>query len=260
MHACGPRLSRRLALLLSAGLALPLSLPAGEALQNVTAFDAGFFYDQAGFSFRPVTNLIVTALGYGFAAGTTNASYTVELFDGSWLLLASATLSVSGSAPSQFLYANIAPQRLPAGATEFLVCHDAEVFAGDGTRFWSGNYVIKETRGSFDVAPEIQYQGATLGTNLYGGTNAPLVLWVGPNLKFVTPEEIVPSALRIALTESNTVRVSWNVDDLLGELHTAPELTVAMTNVPTPPVVEGTNKVVELPATGQQAYFRLVYP
>jgi hypothetical protein len=225
----------------------------------VTAFDAAVFSDQAGFSFRPTSNLVVTALGYHFDEGATNASYTVELFDGSWLPLASATLSASGSAPGQIIYTNITPRRLPAGSTIFLVCHDANVFAGNGARFWSGNYVWEGTTGSFEVAPELEYLGATVGRNLYGGTNAPQVLWVGPSFRFLTAADIIPAALRIEPTESNTVRISWSATDVLGQLQTTTDLGMGMTDVLIPPVVEGTDKVLELPATEAQAFFRLVY-
>ena len=59
-------------LVLLALLALSAPLRAVEALQSVVPAPsyAGFIYGEPGFAFRPVSNIVVNALGYAFGDST----------------------------------------------------------------------------------------------------------------------------------------------------------------------------------------------
>ncbi len=235
------------------------SVMAVEALQNVEAAAyAAIVENEAGFTFQPASNIVVTSLGYTFG-NSVDGSYVVQMVGPGGAVLASALVSASGAPGNQFIYAVIPPLQLSAGSTTYVTGYDAERFATNGTKFWSGN-AIDESQpngGSFGVAPELVYLGATDGTNLIAG---PEFLLVGPGFEFTPIPAVVPSELSIIRTLSNTVVVSWPVTDPSGQLQTAPDLATAMTDVTATPVIVGGSKTVELPILDAQAYFRLRYP
>jgi len=248
-------------LLLTVLLTETTTVRATEALQNVDPpLDYGAIsFDETGFSFRPATNITIEALGFAFSTQPLPASYVVRLLNHTGEVLTSAILSTSNAPGVQFVYTNIPPLSLAAGSTNFLTCYDAAVFATNGSYSWSGRFVNESDSegGSFDVAPQLNYLSAILGTNSPSGTNNPSLLFVGPNFQFTVLET---SRLTIALTLSNTALVSWPATDTLGQLQTAPDLATTMTNVTAVPTVVGPNKVVEWPITDTQAFFRLNYP
>jgi len=244
------------------GAAVLCSVPsqATEALQDIKTYSqTGLQYDEVGFSFLTATNITVTNLGYRFKSNAIASSYVVRLLDANGGQLAAATLNAPAGNTNQLVYTNIDSVALVAGSTNYLVAYDALEFAtNNGTKFWE-NYIIDvgdSNSGSFTVASALVYLGATLSTNLLAGSNSTNYLFVGPNFKFTT--ELVVSYLTIRLTPSNTVQLLWPESDTVGQLQTAPDLSQAMTNVANPPVIVGTNKVVELPLH-TNALFRLDY-
>lgn len=253
-------------LFLTALLALPVTLPATEAVQNVDASYAGFAYQEVGFLFKPATNITINSLGFASTASTNlteSVSYVVQVLNAAGDPLTSVTLTVTNTLSSQFRYTSISPLNLGSGSTNYLTCYDANQFASNAIKFWVGSIITEEEPGggTFDVAADIEYLGATTSTNLYGGTNAPKFLFVGPNFDFtVTPAALQPSELTISLTSSNTVKLSWPATDTLGQLQTAPDFNIPMSNVTTIPVIMGSSRVVELPPADSQRYFRLRYP
>jgi len=248
-------------ILLAVFLTATAVVRATEALQNVdpTLSAGAVITDEVGFSFRPAANVTINALGYTFDVASLPASYVVQVLDQAGGILASATLSTSNAPGSQFIYTNIPPLSLAVGSTNYLTAYDAAYLDVTGMKSWTG-YVINEIGdlgGTFDVASGLDYLGATIGTALYGDTNASSLLFVGPNFQFTVLET---SRLSITLTSSNTALVSWPATDTLGQLQCTPDLATTMTNVTTVPTVVGPNKVVEWPSMDAQTFFQLKYP
>jgi hypothetical protein len=247
---------------LAAWLALPLALFATDAIQNVQPQNSvGLIPNESGFSFLPATNFTVTALGYQFKPLPNASSYVVRLLGSNGTVVATATLNAPASATNQLIYTNISPVQLTGGTTNYLLAYDAFYFASNTVQQWEGFFIDSRDAlsGSFSVAPELGYLGATSGTNLLYGTNAPYYLLVGPNFQFTTGTVVQPSTLLISLTSSNTVQLIWPASDVLGQLQTAAALGVAMTNVLQTPVTAGGSNVVELPVVPPGAFFRLAY-
>jgi hypothetical protein len=247
---------------LAAWLAVPLALFATDAIQNVQPQNyAGLNPIESGFSFQPTTNFTVTALGYRFKPSTDSSSYVVSLLDSSGTAIATATLNAPAATTNQLVYTNIGPVQLTGGSTNYLLAYDGFYFASNAVKQWDG-YVIDSRvgeSGSFSVAPEVEYLGATSGTNAFQGTNAPYYLLVGPNFQFTSGMAVQPSSLLISLTSSNTVQLIWPASDVAGQLQAAAALGVVMTNVLETPVVVGSSNVVELPVVPPGAFFRLAY-
>lgn len=220
----------------------------------------GYIFGEVGFAFRPAAHLTITNLGYAFHS--VPAAYTVLIRNAAGTILASATLAASNMPASAFVYSNISPVNVTAGTTNFIACYDADTFAANGTILWLGP-VLDGTApdgGQFDVAPELDYLGPTINGNLISFSGAPWVLYLGPNFQFAASTPVQPSRLEIVRTALNTVLLTWPATDTLGQLQAAPVLGAVMTNVPTPPMVVGTNNVVELPTPEAQIFFRLHYP
>lgn len=247
---------------LAAWLIVPLSLFATDAIQNVQPQNyAGLLANESGFSFRPTTNFTATALGYLFKPSANPASYFVRLIGSNGTTVASAILNAPAAATNQLVFTNISAVQLAGGSTNHLLAYDAYYFASNAVKQWDG-YVIDSRlpdSGSFNVAAEVEYLGASSGTSTFQGTNAPYYLLAGPNFKFTTETVVQPSTLLISLTSSNTVRLIWPASDTLGQLQAAPMLGAAMTNVSEPKVVVGSSNVVELPVVPPKAFFRLSY-
>jgi len=237
------------------------TLCATEALQNVDppVDYVAISFDETGFSFRPTTNITIEALGFAFTTQPLPASYVVRVLNHAGAQLAVATLSTSNAPGAGFIYTNIPPLALAAGSTNFLTCYNELDFLSIGTKSWTGRYVNESDAdgGSFDVASELDYITATIGTAPPFGSNDSSLLFVGPTFQFTV---LQTSRMHIALTSSNTALVSWPATDTLGQLQTAPDLATTMTNVPAVPTVVGPSKVVEWPTTDTQAFFRLKYP
>jgi len=248
-------------LLLGAAVLCSVPSQATEALQGITYGNQVLSYnDEAGFGFLVATNLTITNLGYHFTS-TNISSYKVRLLNAFGSELASAILNAPAAGASQMVYTNITPVGLAAGSTNYLVAYDELHFNTNGTKQWDNNVIDggNTETGSFTVAPELTYLGVTTNTVFLFGTISTNYLLLGPNFKFTTePVVIVQSYLTLSLTPSNTVQLLWPASDSVGQLQTAPDLSQAMTNVANPPVIIGTNKVVELPLH-TNALFRLDY-
>jgi hypothetical protein len=247
---------------LAAWLAMPLALFATDAIQNIQPLSyVGFNPIESGFSFQPATNFTVTALGYRFTSSANASSYVVRLLDSNGIAVATATLNAPAAATNQLVYTNISPVQLAGGSTNYLLAYNQFYFASNAVQQWDGHVIDSRVAesGSFSVAPEVGYLGATSGTNAYLGTNAPYYLLVGPNFQFTSGAVVQPSTLLISLISSNTVQLVWPASDVLGQLQATAALGVAMTNVSQVPMVVGSSNVVELPVVPPGAFFRLAY-
>ena len=235
---------------------------ATEALQDIQTYSqVGFLDEEVGFSFLTGTNLTVTNLGYRFKASAQASSYVVRLLNVDGAEIAAVTLTAPAAATNQLIYTNIPPVQLDGGTTNFVVAYDSLYFATNTIKHWDGAIIDLEdsNTGSFTVASELTYLGATSSTNLLAGTNSPNYLLAGPNFGFTTePVVIAQSYLVISLTSSNTVQLLWPASDTLGQLQSAPDLSQTWLDVTNTPVVIATNNVVELPL-GTNALFRLGY-
>lgn len=255
-------MNNRFYLLIAMALSgFPTAMRAEKAIQDIQPQNlAGTLNAEVGFSFQPVTNVTVTALEYRFLASATNASYVVRLINSGGSNLVSVTLNAA-TATNQVAYTNISPLLLAAGSTNYLLSYDAQNYATNGTKVWNGSVIdsADSGTGSFAVAPEINYLGASTNGLLYEGTNAYRFLFVGPNFQFTAGTVIQPSSLTILLTPSNSVQLLWPAADTLGQLQSTPQLGVSMADVTNTPVVVGPNNVVELPRVATNAFFRLRY-
>ena len=244
----------RLALLLTAQLLLPSAILANDAIQSYTSGYYGFAENKAGFTFAPSTRITVTALGAGFQSVNNEGNQIVELFDANSNLLATATVSADTMGP--YYYTNISPVFLAAGATNFILTYDEDLFTHSGTFLWVGP-AAEAPSFPFTVAPEIRYLGSLLGM---GSTPLPPeFLLIGPSFQFtVTTLPSQPPSLALALSTSNTVLLSWPAVFTNAALQTSPDLgSVAMTDLLVAPLTVGTNLQVELPRTGAIAFYRL---
>ena len=243
--------------------ALPVALPAADAIQNVQTLGAvGFAYGESGFRFRVATNITVTSLGYLFRPSVNPASYVVQLLDGDGLELRAVTNSAPATTTNLFVYTEIDPLQLTEGTTNTLQAYDAlYAEANAGAKLWEG-YAI-DTRipgtGSFNVASQIEYLEAVTNGVPYYGSNAPSWLLVGPNLSFPTAADVTPSYLTIVLVSPDTARVSWPATDVLGTLQSATNISGIWTNVVQAAITNGASKEVDVPIVPPGAYFRLQY-
>jgi hypothetical protein len=239
--------------------AATLPLAATEAIQSLVGFtDAGVIYDGgAGFAFKPATNLYVNALGYLFSTNLASLdSAVVELLDARGTVRASATLTTNSPQQGDWSYQTIPAVFVPANSTNYIVAYDPVQYAADHTKSWSGAYVEAVSPDStwFAAAPELRYLGAADGTNIISDSGYYLI---GANFQFTaTPP---PPALRIVLTPTNTVVLSWPTQAVAFNLQaTTNLLSWPATNVPDQPVVAGTNNVLVLPPSQPRTFFRLI--
>jgi len=255
-------MKNHLPVLLGVLLLSGLSARATEALQDIQSYGyIGVNDEETGFGFVTETNFTVTRLGFQFDSSESDSSYVVRLVDGDGGQLAAVTVNAPAAPTNQLVYAAITPVELASGSTNFLLCYDAYYFASNAVKHWDNPLILVDDpgSGSFNVAAEIIYLGASLSTNLIDPTNAANFLYVGPNFEFTTEPVVNPSSLTISLTSSNTVQLIWPAADTVGQLQSSTNLLATMTDVTNAPVVVGTSNVVELPLTPPEAYFRLKY-
>lgn len=250
--------------LLACICALPGTVPAADAIQNIQPLNSsGFSYGETGFRFRVGTNVTVTSLGYFFRSAPGPSTYIVRLLDGNGTELRSSTNSALAAATDQLVHTAIDPIQLLAGTTNTLQAYDAlYASTNSGVKRWEG-YAIDaraSNTGTFTVAPEIQYLGAvTNGLPYYGDATAPFTLLVGPNLSFPTGSDAVRSSLTITLISATTARVSWPLSDVPAVLQSATNISTVWTNVSQAVSTNGGSREVDVPVVPPGAYFRLKY-
>lgn len=234
---------------------------ATEALISIVAngVDAVVPGGGAGFAFQSASNLSVMALGYHIDSSTTQTDERVELLDASGNILAATNIDLNTPQTNQFRYWSIPPVFLPAGSTNFIVAYDWPTYLATGQKRWAGITVVRDTPSTawFDVSLPLVYLGYAQGSNLF--PNSTNFLFYGANFQFGPP--IRRPFLQIALVAPNQAELYWPTQATGFTLQATTDLISApMTNVPTPPVISGTNYAVFVTRSGPQVFYRLYHP
>lgn len=176
------------------------------ALQSYAFTDEGFARGTAGWTFQPLTNVSVTALGCFDYIVSNEGPVSVGLWAADGTLLASNIVTTNSVLISAARYESINPVLLDSNETYYL-----GAFAQPGAMiiqaFAPGNGF-----GYVNMAPEIQLGTAVGSTNsvftfpeAVGGPADSAIF--APNFEF--QDGIVPPVLNIVLV-SNDVLVSWS--------------------------------------------------
>lgn len=153
----------------------------------------GYASGGAGFAFTPLTDIVVTSLGFN-GMDLPSEDYSVSVWNSSGITLSTARISASDPLFNQTHYLGITGLPLAAGNTYYLQA------VGVASGLWLGEAIIAsgpDANGTFSVAPEISYLGYAAGTNGFGAFPAevhgdPLAYLIGPNFQFeVVPEPSV---------------------------------------------------------------------
>lgn len=158
-----------------------------EALIDYSLNQMGYANATAGWTFLPLTNISITALGAFQYVVTNTPGIEVGLWDAGGDLLASNTVTASSGLVNQSLYEPITPAALTAGETYYLGGFGGPI----GFRAYDTNSI--QGSGSVTMSPEIQLGEGVLSTNLGfsfpdgQAANPPSAVFV-PNFEFeVTP-------------------------------------------------------------------------
>jgi len=240
------------AAMLFACFALNHAAFASEAIQTATPnVNESFVTDDgAGFAFRPRTNILITALGYQFSSNS-YVTGKVEIVDAARVVLTSAIISTNSPKVNEIYYEPIAPVVIPAYSTNFVLGQDHEFFLTNFTAFWLGG--LLDTN-EFSVAPELDYLGAAIGTNL--PISSKTNLFQGANFQFIAQPS--PAGLEIRASLPNTILLIWPEEAAGYTLQSSATLDTPMTNVLQPPVLIGGVRVLALPDEGPSRFFHLV--
>ena len=128
-----------------------------EAMLTSFANEGGISQGTAGWTFQPLTDISVTALGAFQYAVTNTPAIEVGLWNATGTLLASNTVTTASLLLDQSMYESITPVTLTAGQTYYLGAFGGPmvIVAYDPT----------EEPGSVTMAPEIQLGAAVASTN-----------------------------------------------------------------------------------------------
>jgi hypothetical protein len=104
-----------------------------------------------GWTFQPLTDIDVTALGaFDYIVPATGV-VDVGLWDATGTLLASGTVSAASTSVNQSLYESITPVMLTAGQTYYLAAYSAASF-----QFYDAGPDANPSYGNVTMSPEIQ--------------------------------------------------------------------------------------------------------
>lgn len=230
---------------------------AGEALQFPPQFQfpgvgVGASTNGAGFAFRGRTHLLITALSFNPTTNVVGVHTTrVDVLNASGAILTSAIISTNSPFTGAGYIEPIPPLAIPAGATHFIRNYIWGQSDTNVPGLWVGG-VLPIEQG--EVAPELDYLGGGFGLDLGGYATNYLIM--GGNFQF----SVIPFVtLQIRPTSSNYVQLSWPVDAGDYALYSGPASDAPMTPVPQPPELIGLNRVVTVPFTSSNSFFRLVW-
>jgi len=223
------------------------------ALQSYVPTDYGITTATAGWSFQPLTNVSVTALG---CLDEIVSNQPGPMWVGLWAvdgtLLASNAVTTNSALISQVRYEPINPVLLLTNETYYL-----------GAFSPSGGMVIhayypEDGPGYVNMAPEIQLDMAVGSTNPSFSfpddmSNSPGSAILAPNFKF--QDGIAPPILNISLT-SNDVLISWSATYTSLALQENSDLTTTnwMDVTNSVNVVGGENQVLMSSPAGNNFY------
>jgi hypothetical protein len=104
-----------------------------------------------GWTFQPLTDIDVTALGAFDYIVPANGVLEVGLWDANGTLLASGTVSAASTSVNQSLYDSITPVMLTAGQTYYLAAYSAA-----SLQFYDAGPDANPSYGNVTMSPEIQ--------------------------------------------------------------------------------------------------------
>jgi hypothetical protein len=251
-----PRIVKTLFCLLILAATLAANAQDTIALQSYIPTDEGVASGIVGWSFRPLTNVSVTALGcFDYIVSNAPEPMLIGLWAADGTLLASNGISTNSILIDQTRYAPIEPVLLSTNQTYYL-----------GAFPTSGGMVIEafapeDGPGYASMAPEIQLNTAVYSTNVsftfpesIGGPPDSAIF--APNFEF--QDGIVPPVLNITLA-GNDVLISWSATYTSCALQENGDLTTTnwMTATNSVAAVGGQNQVlISSPATNN--FYRLI--
>ena len=224
---------------------------------------AGGLNGGPGWSFVPTTNITVTSVAYlDLATAGGDPNVVVTIWDSTNTVLAAYTGITDPSAQQgDLVYGTVAPLGLSAGQTYTITANTAPLSESS----WLG--ALHDNSGAVDddtfqlAAQLTQFQAWQFNPD---GTFSPLtpdptenqqLLWLGPT--FTYQLGLPPPTLTIALTNSESVVLSWPTNAVGYVLQTSLAVTGSYANVTNSPAVSGVRYVVTLPNTNPAAFFRL---
>jgi hypothetical protein len=231
-----------------------------EALLSYRLNDVGYTRTTTGWSFQPLTNITVTALGAFQYVVTTVSNVEVGIWDENGALLASNTVTTNSPLVNQSMYEPITPVSLTAGQNYYLGAFGGVIIIDayePGAQYDAGPVTM---------APEIQLGEAIGETNAdFEFPNVSLgdpgsAIFV-PNFEYgITPVVIVPPDLVIVSSGPDSLNILWPASGNFTLLQNT-NLTNGtwMTNTSVITTINGTNSVVITPSGGSM-FFRLSYP
>ncbi len=157
-----------------------------EAIQGYSLGAPGFVNGTAGWTFQPLVNLSVVALGCFDYVVTSQGTMDVGLWDSSGTLLASNAVNSSSTLVNQTRYISISPIFLTAGQTYHLGAYSP-----------NGNFTLNADA-TFTATPNIQVRGSATSPGFaspleQNGANDLVLL--GPNAQFGSVPEPTSTAL-----------------------------------------------------------------
>jgi hypothetical protein len=196
--------------LLALAAALTVKAQTTIALQSYSVTDAGYDDGTAGWSFRPLTNISVTALGCSDEIVSSELGPTwVGLWAADGTLLASNAVTTNSALTGLVRYQSIDPVLLSSNETYYLGAFSTNGMVINAYDPEHGNGYD----GPVNMAPEIQLESAIGSTdesfsfpgNIFGPPGSAIL---APNFQF--QDGIASPILDITLTSNNVV-ISWSV-------------------------------------------------
>lgn len=230
-----------------------------EALQSYSSNFGGYTAVTAGWSFTPLTNITVTALGcFDYSVSFQSEPISVGLWSADGSLLASNSVTTNSALVNQVWYEPITAVPLLANETYYLGAYssaDGMVISTYSSIGGSGGYV--------NMASEVQLGMAVFSTNqnfsfpdTAGGPSGSAIL--APNFQFT--DGITFPTLNMVCT-NNAVVISWPASYAGLVLQENNDLTttnwMTMTN---PVAIVERQRQVLLPAPVGNDFYRLKSP
>lgn len=226
------------------------------ALQSYGATDLGIALGTAGWSFQPLTNVSVTALGcFEYVVTNENNPIVVGLWAADGTMLASANVTTNSTSISAARYEPIDPVLLSTNQTYYLGAYSTSGMIIN---------VFASTEGGFaNMAPEIQLGQAVSSTNAalaFPGMAiaSPDSAVLAPNFEF--QDGTLPPVLNIAPAGSD-VLISWSATYTGYALQENSDLNTTnwMTTTNSVVTVGGQNQVLITSPAGNN-FYRLQSP
>lgn len=249
--------------LLALAVAMPARAQSTTAIQSFSPLGEGIAWGTSGWTFQPLTNVAVTALGcWEETISGEPAPICVGLWAADGTLLASNTVSTNSTLTNEFWYEPINPVLLFTNQTYYLGA------ASPPGPIIIGAFAPGGGSGFVNMAPEIQLGMAVISTEV-ATTNqsldfpeymeyGPDSLFVGPSFQF--QDGILPPVLNIS-PASNAVLISWSATYPNLVLQENNDLTTTNWLTTTNPVVPvgGQNQVLISSPWGNN-FYRLESP